>query len=207
MTGYHRNPAQRTLDRYRCSKEEWLFLRDLGLRMIEQGVCNHDTTPLRAYQHQEGRAGKRNIEFKMTLMEWWRIWDESGHWNERGIGRGWQMCRKGDDGAYEVGNVFIGEGAGNLSAAAKKTNLPIGVAHVHKGKEKRYRAYCNVFGRQRHIGLFATPEEAEKAYLKAVALDNELKAMADKEFERLKAEVQSASLAVGSQDFMAVAAE
>lgn len=196
MTGHHRNPPQRILDRYQCTKEDWLLLRDIGLKMIDQGSCNKDTTPLRAYQHQAFRAGKRDIEFKLTLMEWWRIWQESGRWAERGHGRGWQMCRKGDQGAYEVGNVFIGYGAENLSAAAKSTDLPIGVARAHKGNKKRYRAYCNVFGRQRHIGLFATPEEAEQAYLKAVALDKELKAHADKMFERLKCDVQGAALSV-----------
>lgn len=196
MTGHHKNPSQRNLDRYRCTKEEWLFLRDLGLQMIEQGICGKDTTPLRAYQHQHTAAHRRDIEFKLSLMEWWDIWDVSGHWSDRGLGRGWQMCRKGDLGAYEVGNVFIGEGAENLSAACKETDLPIGVAHAHKGTTKRYRAYCNIYGRQRHIGLFATPEEAEQAYLKAVALDDAMKAIADERFERLKADVQCTSLDV-----------
>lgn len=195
MTGLHRNPPQRSLAMYGCTKEQWLMLRDLGIQMIRDGVCRPDSTPLRAYQHQRTAAlNKRGIEFKLSLMEWWGIWEASGHWPERGLGRGYMMCRIGDQGAYEVGNVFIGEGACNLSAAAKKTDLPIGVAYRTNGKGKPYRAYCNVYGRQRHIGCFASVEEAEQAYLKAIELDNEVKAIAEAKFDRLKQQVQRKSL-------------
>lgn len=191
MTGMMKNPPQRLLDRYKCTKEEWLKLRDLGLQMVLDGVCKKDSTPLRAYQHQQTAAERRRgIIWKLSLMEWWQVWEESGRWNERGVGRGWQMCRKGDQGAYEIGNVYIGPGADNLSAAAKATDLPIGVAYVAKGTTKPYRAYCHVLGRQRHIGLFETADEAEQAYLKAVALDKQLKKLADAEFQALKSQLQ-----------------
>lgn len=197
MTGRHKNPPQYVLDMYQCSKEEWVTLRDLGLQMIEAGICKQDSTPLRAFQHQRTAAlNRRGIEWNLTLIAWWGIWDASGHWPDRGIGRGWHMCRHGDQGAYEVGNVFIGEGAGNLSAAAKNADLPIGVAYAGKGKEKPYRAYCNVYGRQRHIGVFATVEDAEQAYLKAVRLDDEMKALADSRFDILKSQVQRQPLSV-----------
>lgn len=197
MTGLRKNPSQRMLDLYGCSKEEWIKMRDLGLQMISAGICNKDTTPLRAYQHQRTAAlNKRGIEWNLTLMAWWGIWDASGHWSDRGIGRGWHMCRKGDQGAYEVGNVFIGEGVGNLSAAAKNADLPIGVAYTARGKSKPYRAYCNVYGRQRHIGMFSTVEEAEQAYRKAVRLDDEMKALADARFDLLKSQVQHQPLSI-----------
>lgn len=195
MTGIRRNPSLAMLERYRCTKAEWLYLRDLGLQMIANGICKADSTPLRAYQHQQHAAEvRRGIPWKLTLMEWWSLWDRSGHWAERGIGRGWQMCRIGDLGPYATGNVFIGLGAENLSAAAKVTDLPIGVAFAVKGRVRRYRAYCNVYGRQRHIGLFDTAEEAEQAYLAAVQLDDELKALADQRFDMLKAKIQGKPL-------------
>jgi hypothetical protein len=169
--------------------------------MVAAGLCKEDSTPLRAYQHQKHAAEvRRGIPFRLTLMEWWKIWSDSGKWEQRGLGRGYMMCRIGDLGAYEVGNVFIGEGAGNLSAASKGTDLPIGVAIVVKGKTRRFRAYCNIYGRQRHIGLFETPEEAERAYLKAVALDDELKALADERFEDFKVEVQRKPRSVITQN-------
>lgn len=196
MTRLYRNPPKRVLDMYACTVEQWRRLHDLGLEMVAKGHSK-DATPLRAYQHQKFAAEvRRGIEFRLTLMEWWDIWDKSGHWADRGNGRGWHMCRVGDQGCYEVGNVFIGEGVENLSAAAKVTDLPIGVALAIKGRVRRYRAYCNVGGRQRHIGLFDTVEEAQAAYEKALELDNQIKALAEKKFKKLKSEVQGKPLSV-----------
>ncbi|MNR37990.1 hypothetical protein D3C85_1560590 [compost metagenome] len=65
-----------------------------------------------------------------------------------------------------------------------------------KGRVRRYRAYCNVGGRQRHIGVFDTVEKAQSAYEKALELDNQIKALAEKKFEKLKAEVQGKPLSV-----------
>jgi hypothetical protein len=175
MSGIMMNPPRRDLESFGCSVEQWRELRDLGNEMIKQGL-GKECTPLRAYSHQRSCAvGKRKIEWKLTLPEWWAIWRDSGHWHERGIGRGYMMCRIGDKGAYEVGNVFIGPGVENLSAAAKKSSLPIGVARCAKGKVKPYRAYCNVGGKQRHIGVFATVDEARAAYLAALEIDLAMK--------------------------------
>lgn len=156
---------------YGCTKELWLELRDIGLAMIAAGK-SADTTPLRAFTHQRDCSiRRRKIDWRLTLPEWWSIWEASGRWNERGMGRGYMMCRIGDRGAYEVGNVYIGPGAENLSAAAKKTNLPIGVAYSRKSKNNPYRAYCNIGGKQRHIGMFPTIEAAREAYVQARDLD------------------------------------
>lgn len=178
MTGLRMNPRQDHLDSYSCTKEFWIELRDIGLKMVEAGASG-DTTPLRAFGHQRQAAVmRRNIQWKLTLPEWWAIWQDSGKWEQRGVGRGYMMCRKGDKGAYEVGNVYIGSGEENLSAAAKKTNLPIGVAHSTKSRTNPFRAYCNVNGKQHHLGLFKTAEDAERAYLAARELDMALKELA-----------------------------
>jgi hypothetical protein len=171
MTGLRNNPPEYHLKKYGCTKEQWIELRNIGLAMVEAGA-SQDATPLRAYQHQRDAAvNRRKIEWKLTLMEWWTIWQESGFWEKRGLGRGYMMCRKGDVGPYAIGNVFIGPGAENLSDAAKKADLPIGVSYVVKGVAKPYRAYCNFMGKQRHLGLFATIEEARAAYETARRLD------------------------------------
>jgi hypothetical protein len=55
--------------------------------------------------HRNGAAG-RGIEFKLTFMEWWALWEP--HWAERGRDRGKKvMCRYHDRGAYELGNVRV----------------------------------------------------------------------------------------------------
>lgn len=190
MTGRHKNPSARVLAGYQCTKEDWLTLRDIGLEMIAAG-SSQDATPLRAYQHQRFAAvSRRDIGWNLSLMDWWKIWQDSGHWSDRGQGRGYMMCRKGDVGAYEIGNVFIGLGVENLSAATKKTDLPIGVAYMKKGVAKPFRAYCNIQGKQRHIGLFATPEEAERAYLQARALDDELGRIVDQRIKDFRVLLQ-----------------
>lgn len=175
MSGIIQSPTRGTLERFKCTAEEWCALRDIGHEMVRNGA-SPDTTPLRAYGHQRTAAlNRRKIEWRLPLWQWWTIWRDSGHWHERGVGRGYMMCRVGDVGPYEVGNVYIGPGVENLSAAAKKCDLPIGVARVAKGKAKPYRAYCNIGGKQRHIGIFATVEEAEAAYLAAREYDLSLK--------------------------------
>jgi NUMOD3 motif len=65
-------------------------------------------TPRFKYMTQRTSAQTRGIPFLLTFEEWWRIWEDSGHWAARGRRRGqYVMARRGDQGAYEVGNVVI----------------------------------------------------------------------------------------------------
>ncbi len=62
----------------------------------------------KAFHDQKCRATERGIPFRLTFSEWLSVWQESGHINERGKGRGrYCMARHGDVGAYEIGNVKI----------------------------------------------------------------------------------------------------
>jgi hypothetical protein len=71
---------------------------------------------LKAYTQQKSNVSQRGLEMRLTFEEWKQIWLDSGHWEERGRGaRKYCMMRKGDLGHYEVGNVFIGTGAQNVS--------------------------------------------------------------------------------------------
>jgi len=171
MTNYQANPPVELLAGYGCTAEEWRTLRNIGLGMVAAGASK-DTTPLRAYGHQRYAAlNKRGIEWQLSLMEWWGIWQASGRWAERGVGRGYMMCRKGDVGPYAVGNVYIGPGQVNLSEASRKHDLPLGVSPMRKSRLNPYRAVCWVAGKQRHLGCFPTAEEAHRAYLAAVEAD------------------------------------
>jgi hypothetical protein len=69
----------------------------------------------KAYTQHKSNAKTRGIEFKLTFDEWKQIWLDSGKWDERGRGaEKYCMCRVGDIGCYEVGNVFIGLGKTNV---------------------------------------------------------------------------------------------
>jgi len=63
----------------------------------------------KAYTTHKSNAKRRGVGFNLTYDEWVNIWEESGHLSNRGRKKGqYVMCRNGDCGAYEIGNVFIG---------------------------------------------------------------------------------------------------
>jgi hypothetical protein len=69
----------------------------------------------KAYTQHKSNAKTRGIEFRLTFDEWKQIWVDSGYWDQRGRGANkYCMCRIGDVGCYEVGNVFIGLGKINV---------------------------------------------------------------------------------------------
>lgn len=176
MTWYHRNPPRTLLERYGCTLDYWLQLVDLGAELVAAGH-NINTTPLKAFHRQRSKALRsRGIGWELSLPEWWAVWKDSGHWHDRGLGRGYMMSRYGDVGPYAVGNVYIAPGVGNASAAKKKTDLPIGVAYAKGSGNRRYRAYCRIARKLIHLGTFATVDEARAAYLAAVEFDTALKA-------------------------------
>lgn len=84
--------------------------------------------PVKAYRGHAARAGARGIDFKLTFKEWWFYWEP--HYEQRGVRAGQKcMCRTGDVGAYEVGNVRIDTVAGNnaeRSEVFRSRNLAAG---------------------------------------------------------------------------------
>ena len=69
---------------------------------------DYSKTPTGKFSKHKARAKQDNIEFKFTFEQWWDIWQQSGHWENRGKCKGqYCMSRYGDLGAYEIGNVFI----------------------------------------------------------------------------------------------------
>lgn len=69
----------------------------------------------KAYTQHKSNAKQRGIEFKLTFDEWKQIWLDSEKWDRRGRGANkYCMCRVGDQGCYEVGNVFIDLGKINV---------------------------------------------------------------------------------------------
>ncbi|WP_039967909.1 hypothetical protein [Pseudomonas chlororaphis] len=110
--GHHLNVALRSaarkierekehMERYGCTREQFLSVK--GNR--NQG----SKSPCQAFHNQYQNAVIRKVEWKLKFWEWWQVWVESGKWEERGRGsEGYCMCRVGDEGAYEIGNVYIG---------------------------------------------------------------------------------------------------
>lgn len=70
----------------------------------------------KAYTQHKSNAKQRCIEMRLTFDEWKEIWLQSGKWDERGRGaEKYCMCRLGDEGHYEAGNVFIAQNKCNIS--------------------------------------------------------------------------------------------
>lgn len=80
-------------------------------------------TAERKYNLHKNSAVKRGISFDLTFNEWLDIWQQSGHWNERGrTSKEYVMSRYGDIGPYGVSNVFIqtqGENTRESSSSEK----------------------------------------------------------------------------------------
>lgn len=69
------------------------------------------------HRHRCG-AGQRGIQWEFTFETWWLVWKDSGHWRERGRGKGkYVMSRPGDVGPYAPHNVKIILGTENLEEA------------------------------------------------------------------------------------------
>jgi len=144
------------LRRYGCTVDQMKEIRRIG------GGTNRI---VRTYQSQRGNAKTRGIEWRMTFWEWWTIWQQSGHWQRRGRGQGYVMCRQGDEGPYAVGNVFIATAAENSSnQRGRKSDLPMGVTATKSG---RFAAHRMIGGRVRGLGTHDTPAQAHAAYLMA----------------------------------------
>jgi hypothetical protein len=89
----------------------------------------------RAFNGQKRNAKKRGIEWRLQYWEWLQIWEESGHWHERGKNAGeYVMARHGDKGPYEYGNVkIITADANNYEASQTRWRDKRGRAHVRAG--------------------------------------------------------------------------
>lgn len=65
-----------------------------------------------AHRNQKWSATGKGVGFWLTFEQWWKIWQDSGHWQERGplphqfcMARG--TPRRPDTGSYKLGNVRI----------------------------------------------------------------------------------------------------
>jgi hypothetical protein len=96
-------------------KRDARSLRTWGCNYREyQRILKHKGRPTYAYWAQRKNAHARGIVWEFSLWQWWKIWEQSGRWPERGNGKGYCMCRLGDTGSYAVDNVYIATGTENM---------------------------------------------------------------------------------------------
>ena len=99
------------------------FMKKRDARCIRAWGCNyrdyqtilkHPDQPTLAFSMQKRNARERGIGWELSLWQWWKIWEQSGHWADRGRGHGYCMCRLNDSGPYAVDNVYVATGAENM---------------------------------------------------------------------------------------------
>lgn len=197
-----RNVAKKANDKnaecirkYGCTYDQFRSLLAIGKDIQAQGASAY-RTPIGAWRNQKRNAIARGIEWRISLWEWWSIWQESGKWDARGRCKDdYVMCRFKDDGAYEVGNVYIATQSHNCSfqpnnpyrrghpdhekvmaairrkvvtrvpRKTKNHDLPLGVSR--STKSNRCFAQINIAGQNHYLGTFDTADEAHAAYLAA----------------------------------------
>lgn len=68
----------------------------------------YEKTPKGKYIRQRANALRRGIKWLMTFEEWWRLWQKSGKWEQRGRQpEDFFMIRKNETGDYSADNVEI----------------------------------------------------------------------------------------------------
>jgi hypothetical protein len=81
----------------------------------------HTEQDKKRYGAQKYNAKQRGVEFKLTFADWYKWWIETGHYSERGCKNGqYVMGRIGDQGAYELGNIYCCTTNENGSVAKSK---------------------------------------------------------------------------------------
>lgn len=189
----------RYLAKYGCTFEQYVEVRQIGRDMRKAGAGAYQA-PLQAFINQRNNAKSRGISFVLSFWQWWTVWQESGKWGRRGRGKNsYVMSRFGDQGSYEVGNIYIGTASENCSVQpnnpyrkghpdhervmaevrsrrASRRNVAIAAHTVHVGLPRgvtvhkssgRFQAQATINGKNTYLGMFATSEEAEAAYLRA----------------------------------------
>lgn len=100
--GFHKKRDARAMRAWGCNYKQY------------HNILKHPDKPTYCFSQQRKNADQRGIGWELTLWQWWKIWEQSGHWAERGPGRGYGMCRLNDIGPYAVDNVYIATGTDNM---------------------------------------------------------------------------------------------
>lgn len=104
--GLHDVMTQRKAER-RWLRTDGRVSKKYGMPMEKLRVL-WDCGATRAYTMQRRQARDRGIEWLFDFDSWWKVWDASGRWEQRGRRVGeYVMARKGDAGPYSPENVYI----------------------------------------------------------------------------------------------------
>ncbi len=146
---YQSSLNARTIEKYGITRDEW---KAIG------------TEARNLYRQNRNYAAKILVPWELTLGQWWKIWQDSGKWEERGRGTGYGLTRIDTTKPFSVDNVVIetaqesmrhrrlaGTGAKNGSRAGIYLTFP----GIRKGWIARHAG--------KHLGYFESEELATQA--------------------------------------------
>lgn len=99
--------TDRIFRNFKCSPDEYYAI--MGTKRYKTNPGG----PAQAYYQQCRSAGLRGIKFELTFPQWFKIWKDSGHLEDRGKAK-YVMTRFGDKGPYALGNVAIKTSSENI---------------------------------------------------------------------------------------------
>lgn len=99
----------------RIAKREAHSLRKWGCSYVDYWkLVKHPDKPTLTFSSDQKNwnriAGPLGPKNGVKLWDWWCIWQESGHWGDRGRGHGFRMCRKNSSKGFTLDNVHIVRG-------------------------------------------------------------------------------------------------
>lgn len=99
-----------------AEKREARYMKTWGCSYKQyRTVLKYASKPTYAFIGQRRNAKSRGIGWELNFWQWWSIWQQSGHWGQRGRGNdGYCMCRLNDKGPYAADNVYIATGIENM---------------------------------------------------------------------------------------------
>lgn len=110
----------------RCLKAYGCSIAERDDCMAGQRIAG-SSSPAVVYRTQKRSAEGRGIRWEITLPQWWRVWTESGRWNQRGRRRAiTYLARRRNTGPYAVWNVYIttlADNAADYQAELKRNGI------------------------------------------------------------------------------------
>ncbi len=125
----------------------------------EKYIKEYQKTPKGKFVRQKANARRCGIPWELSFEEWWKIWEDSGKWEERGkTSLDYVMARKLDAGGYSVDNVHIISSRKN-SADSHANGLSF---YKNKYIEREHRRVKEVAEVINHWPLNWVTEESKK---------------------------------------------
>ncbi len=90
-------------------KRIWdLSVREYNAIVKKYGTSSCAGSPLTTYKSQRGNALQKGSEWTLTFKQWWDIWQNSGRWEQRGLGKtNYVMTRRDLSKGFTPENVII----------------------------------------------------------------------------------------------------